>query len=242
MYTGKEDPLSHLKYFEMQMDLQGARGDVCCRVFPATLSEAAQKWYFKLVLEKFNSWKAFSSEFHAQLSSSFQLPLHLGAQVKVKKRPGESLRAYISRFMMEATKVARVTEDDKLSAILGGIEVIGELSKDIKKNGQVDSMSDFLDRTEGFIKLEEAIQRAEVEQKPGWPKASSAETSVQLPQYPRNSSSGGKRSNNKNRQGNGKKGKFTGKTEQTPRENPTKFIAFTILTEDIESVYMATNR
>ncbi|KAM6559184.1 hypothetical protein CsatA_028423 [Cannabis sativa] len=101
-------------------------------------------------------------------------------------------------------------------------------------------MSDFLDRVEGFIKLEEAIQRAGVEQKPSQPKAPSAGISTQLPQYPSNSSSGGKRSNNNNRQGNRKKGKFAGKTEQTPRENLTKFTAFSILTEDIESVYMAT--
>ncbi|KAM6563560.1 hypothetical protein CsatB_023558 [Cannabis sativa] len=178
MYTRKEDTLSHLKYFEMQMDLQGARGDVCCRVFPSTLSEAAQQWYFKLAPGRFNSWKAFSSEFHAQLSSSRQLPLHLEDLIEVKQRPGEPLRAYISRFMTEATKVARAIEDRKLSAILGGIEVLGELWKDIRKNGLIDSMSDFLDRADGFIKLEEAIQRAEVEQKPSQPKVPSVGTSV----------------------------------------------------------------
>ncbi|KAM6587386.1 hypothetical protein CsatA_009991 [Cannabis sativa] len=212
MYAGKEDPLSHIKYFEMQMDLEGVQGDVCCRFFRATLSEAAQQWYFKLVPGKFNSRKAFSSEFHAQFSSSCQLSLHLGYLVKVKQRPGEPLRAYISRLMTEATKVARVTEDGKLSTILGGIEVLGEPWKDIWKNGPVDLKCYFLDCAEGFIKLEEAIQRAE----------------------------GGKQSSNNNRQGNGKKGKFTGKTEQVPRENPSKYTTFTVLTEDIESVYMAT--
>ncbi|KAM6542912.1 hypothetical protein CsatB_007359 [Cannabis sativa] len=102
-------------------------------------------------------------------------------------------------------------------------------------------MSDFLDRVEGFIKLEEAIQRAEGEQKPSKSKAPSTGTSAQLPHYPSNSSSNSKRSNNNNRQGNGKKGKFIGKTEQAPRENLAKYIAFTILAKDIESVYMATH-
>ncbi|XP_030479411.1 uncharacterized protein LOC115696662 [Cannabis sativa] len=136
MYTGKEDPLSHLKYFEMQIDLQGVRGDVCCRVFLATLSEAAQQWYFKLAPRKISSWKSFSSEFHAQFSSSRQLPLDLGDLVKVNQRLGEPLRAYINRFMMEATKVSRVTEDRKLSPILGGIEVLSELWKDIGRTDQ----------------------------------------------------------------------------------------------------------
>ncbi|KAM6551302.1 hypothetical protein CsatB_001110 [Cannabis sativa] len=240
MYTRREDPLSHLKYFEIQMDLQGVRGVVCCRIFPATLSKAAQQCYFKLTPGKFNSWKAFSSKFHAQFSSSRQLLLHLGDLVEVKQRPGEPLRAYISKFMKEATMISRVTEHGKLSAILGGIEVLGELWKDIRKNGLVDSMSDFLDRPEGFIKLEEAIQRAEGEPKPRKAKAPSTGMSTQLPHYPSNSSSNGKRSNNNNRQGNGKKGKFAGKIEQAPRENQAEYTAFTILTEDIESVYMGT--
>ncbi|XP_030479367.2 uncharacterized protein LOC115696613 [Cannabis sativa] len=216
MYTGREDPLSHLKYFEMQMDLQRTRGDVCCRIFPATLSEAAQQWYFKLAPGKFNSWKAFSSKFNAQFSSSCQLSLHLRDLVEVKQRPGEPLRAYISIFMMEATKVSPLTEDGKLSATLGAIEVLGELWKDIRKNDPVDSMSDFLDRAEGFIKLEEAIQQVEGEQKPAKSKVTSTGMSAQLPHYPNNSSSNGKLSNNNNRQGNGKKGKFTSKIEQAP--------------------------
>ncbi|XP_030502602.2 uncharacterized protein LOC115717767 [Cannabis sativa] len=212
------------------MDLEGVRGDVCCRIFPTILSEAAQQWYFKLVPGKFSSWKAFSSKFHAQFSSSRQLPLHLGDLVEVKQRPGKPLRAYISRFMTEATKVSWVTEGGKLFAILRGIEVLGELWKDIRKNGPVDSMSDFLDRAEGFIKLEEAIQRAKGEQKPGKSKVPSTGTFAQLSHYPNSASSNGKRSNNNNGQGNGKKGKFTGKTEQAPQENQAKYIAFTILT------------
>ncbi|KAM6553837.1 hypothetical protein CsatB_014599 [Cannabis sativa] len=191
MYTGKEDPLSHLKYFEMQMDLLGVRGDVCCRIFPATLSEAAHQWYFKLTPGRFNSWKAFSLEFAAQFSSSCQCLLHLKDLVEVKQRPGEPLQAYINRFMTEATKIARLTEEGKLTAILGGIEVLGELWKDIKRDGPVDSVSDFLGRTDGFIKLEEDIQRAEVELKLNQSQAPSAGTSVQLLQYPMNSSSGG---------------------------------------------------
>ncbi|XP_060972507.1 uncharacterized protein LOC133038392 [Cannabis sativa] len=143
--------------------------------------------------------------------------------------------------MTEATNVSRVNEDGKLSAILEGIEVLGELWKDIRKNSPVDSMTDFLNHVEGFIKLEEAIQRAEVEQNPSKSKSPSTGTSVQVPHYPNNSSSNDKRSNNNNKSGNGMKGKFTSETEQAPRENQAKYTTFTILTEDIESVYMATH-
>ncbi|KAM6578308.1 hypothetical protein CsatB_030145 [Cannabis sativa] len=104
-----------------------------CRVFLGTLSKATRQWYFKLPPGRFNSWKAFSSEFHTQFSSSCQLPLHLEDLVEVKQRPGEPLRAYISRFMTKATKVERLTEEGRLAAILGAIEALGELWKDIRK-------------------------------------------------------------------------------------------------------------
>ncbi|KAM6580266.1 uncharacterized protein LOC115695154 [Cannabis sativa] len=38
----------------------------------------------------------------------------------------------------------------------------------------------------------------------------------------------------------GKKGKFAGKAEQTTKENPSKFTAFSVLTDDLETIYMAT--
>ncbi|KAM6569115.1 hypothetical protein CsatB_017100 [Cannabis sativa] len=101
-------------------------------------------------------------------------------------------------------------------------------------------MADFLDRADGFIKLAEAIQRADVEPRSGQPEAHSAGVSAQNPQYPSSLNLGGKRSNNNDRQGNGKKGKFAGKTEQTLRENPSKITAFSILTDDLETIYMAT--
>ncbi|XP_030478039.1 uncharacterized protein LOC115695086 [Cannabis sativa] len=184
------------------MDLQGVRGDVRCRVFPATLSKAAHQWYFKLPPRRFNSWKAFSSEFHAQFSSSRQLSLHLEDLVEVKQRSGEPLRAYISRFMTEATKVARLTEEGRLTAILGGMEVLGELWKDIKKSGPVGSMAEFLDRADGFIKLEEAIHRADVKLRSGKPQVPSVGVSAQNQQYPISLILSGKRSNNNGRQGN----------------------------------------
>ncbi|XP_030508930.1 uncharacterized protein LOC115723582 [Cannabis sativa] len=207
IYAGKEDPLSHLKYFEMQMDLQGVLGDVRCRVFPATLTEFAQ---------------------HEDL-------------VEVKQRPGEPLRAYISKFMTEATKVARLTEEGRLTAILGGIEVLGELWKDIKRCGPMWSMVEFLDRADGFIKLEEARQRADIEPKPGQlPDVPSVGAPTQSPQYPSSLTPSEKRSNNNGKQDNEEKGKFTGKVEHTPRENASKFTAFSVLTDDLETIYATT--
>uniref|UniRef100_A0A803P5E9 Retrotransposon gag domain-containing protein n=1 Tax=Cannabis sativa TaxID=3483 RepID=A0A803P5E9_CANSA len=113
---------------------------------------------FQVTLGKFNSWNAFSSKFHAQFSSSRQLPSHLEELVEVKQMLGEPLRAYISMLMTEATKVKGLTKEGRFAAILRGVEPLRELWKDIKRL-TVGSMAKFLDRTDGFIKHEEVVQR-----------------------------------------------------------------------------------
>ena len=42
-YTEKEDPVSHVNKFKIQMDIQKVSEDARCRIFPATLSDAAQE-------------------------------------------------------------------------------------------------------------------------------------------------------------------------------------------------------
>ena len=54
-YTGKEDPVSNVNKFEIQMDIQKVSEDARCSIFPATLSDAAQEWYFKFPASSIDS-------------------------------------------------------------------------------------------------------------------------------------------------------------------------------------------
>ena len=47
VYTGKEDPMRHVGKFEHQMELPGVNGDYRYSVFPTTLSDTAQEWYWR---------------------------------------------------------------------------------------------------------------------------------------------------------------------------------------------------
>ena len=58
-YTGKEDPVSHVNKFEIQMDIQKVSEDARYRIFPATLSDAAQEWFFKFPASSIDSWEQF---------------------------------------------------------------------------------------------------------------------------------------------------------------------------------------
>uniref|UniRef100_A0A803NKF2 Retrotransposon gag domain-containing protein n=1 Tax=Cannabis sativa TaxID=3483 RepID=A0A803NKF2_CANSA len=127
------NPWSQSQTMDHMMDLQGVKGDVRCRIFPATLANAAHQCYFKLAPRKFNSWNSFMSEFYAQFSSSRQVLTHLEYLIEVKQILGEPLRAYINRFMNEAAKVKGLTKEGRLASILRGIEPLGELWKGIKR-------------------------------------------------------------------------------------------------------------
>uniref|UniRef100_A0A803NKP2 Retrotransposon gag domain-containing protein n=1 Tax=Cannabis sativa TaxID=3483 RepID=A0A803NKP2_CANSA len=129
------------------------------RVFPTTLVEATQQWYFKLTPGKFDSWDSFISEFNTQFPSFRPLPLHLEDLFKVKQLPNEPLKDHISQFMTEATRVRGLTKEGRLAAVLGGIMPLGDLWKDIKRL-MVNSMVEFLDKADGFIKLEEGVRNA----------------------------------------------------------------------------------
>uniref|UniRef100_A0A803P5J9 Uncharacterized protein n=1 Tax=Cannabis sativa TaxID=3483 RepID=A0A803P5J9_CANSA len=131
--------------------------------------------------------------------------------------PGEPLRDYIIRLMTEGTKVKGLTEEGRLAAILGGLEPLGELWKDIEMF-IVGLMGEFLGRAYGFIKLEEAIRHVDTvgQNKTNQSHTTTANTSIQTQKYHDNNSilvQNGKRSNNRNHQGNGKKGKLNNNSE-----------------------------
>ena len=63
VYIGKVDPIRHVGKFEDQMKLLGVSDVYRCRVFPTTLSDTAQEWYWKFKPNSITSWEAFRKEF-----------------------------------------------------------------------------------------------------------------------------------------------------------------------------------
>ncbi|XP_062114153.1 uncharacterized protein LOC133825190 [Humulus lupulus] len=113
MYTGLEDPISHVHNFELQTDLQGIQDDARCRIFPTTLSEISQQWFFKLQPGSITLWDGFVCTFYSQFSSAMPLPVEPNALVDIKLRDNEPLKDYIQRFMREATRVKSLSNDEE---------------------------------------------------------------------------------------------------------------------------------
>ncbi|XP_062118659.1 uncharacterized protein LOC133832312 [Humulus lupulus] len=160
MYTGLEDPVSHVHNFELQTDLQGVRDDARCRIFPSTLSEISQQWFFKLQPGSITSWGGFVHTFDSQFSSAMPLPSESNDLVDIKQNDNEPLKDYIQRFMREATRVKSLSDDGKLIAINSGVKVKSLFWSSLKRKFAC-TTQEFLDRVEEFIKLEEAERKVD---------------------------------------------------------------------------------
>ena len=94
-YTGKEDQVSHVNKFEIQMDIQKVSEDARCRIFPATLSDAAQEWYFKFPASSIDSLEQFVQDFYMLFYAGRIHPIEANQFVDIMQKEDESLKAYI---------------------------------------------------------------------------------------------------------------------------------------------------
>uniref|UniRef100_A0A803QDY4 Retrotransposon gag domain-containing protein n=1 Tax=Cannabis sativa TaxID=3483 RepID=A0A803QDY4_CANSA len=89
-----------------------------------------------------------------------QILARLENLVKIKQRQDEPLKDYSQRFMAEATRVTGLIEEGRYTAILRGILPLSDFWKDIRRIST--NEMEFLERVDGFIKLEEAVRQAQI--------------------------------------------------------------------------------
>ncbi|XP_062100391.1 uncharacterized protein LOC133806287 [Humulus lupulus] len=160
IYTRREDPVSHVNNFEKQTNLQGVKDNVCCRIFPGTLSDISQQWFFKLDPGTITYWDTFVRLFYSQFFPT-RIPLaELNELVDIKQGLNEPLKDYVQRFMQEDARSKMVSDEGKLMANKAGIQIKGPIWTDLRRK-TIYSTRELLDQADEFIKLEEAIRRAD---------------------------------------------------------------------------------
>ena len=70
--------------FEIQMDIQKVSDDAHCRIFPATLSDTAQEWFFKFPPASIVSWEMFVKEFNGQFYDGRVHPTKVNQLVEIR--------------------------------------------------------------------------------------------------------------------------------------------------------------
>ena len=134
VYTEKADPIRHVGKFEDQMELLGVSDDYQCRVFPTTLTDTAQEWYWKFKPNSITSWEAFRKEFCRQFNTARTPPVYANHLADIKQGKDESLKNYIQRFMREANRATVVGDEGKMVAISSSIIYQSPLWDSIHRN------------------------------------------------------------------------------------------------------------
>ena len=106
-------------------------------------------------MQSISSWKTFSADFKRAFRASQAARVQADSLANVRQQPGETLKAYLSRFANVAARARDADDSSKLMAMGTGILVGGGLWNEIQRKG-VSSVNEFLNRAQGWINLEEA--------------------------------------------------------------------------------------
>ncbi|GJU05328.1 reverse transcriptase domain-containing protein [Tanacetum coccineum] len=96
---------------------------VTCHMFVYLLKDAARVWWNSLLKGVVTSYedlkKSFWTHFKQQKK---QTKTHLSIN-DIKRREGESVRAFITRYTDETTQVARLNEDQRIAGFVHGVKI-----------------------------------------------------------------------------------------------------------------------
>ncbi|XP_050233346.1 uncharacterized protein LOC126681833 [Mercurialis annua] len=89
--------MTHLSCFQVAIGVQSVSDATVCKVFPSTLSDAAQKWYQNLKEGSITSFRELAMAFKTHFAQSIERKKRSSDLKKCFQKQGESLKAYIAR-------------------------------------------------------------------------------------------------------------------------------------------------
>ncbi|XP_062099125.1 uncharacterized protein LOC133805034 [Humulus lupulus] len=143
-FDGYGDPISHVNKFEIQMDMQKVSDDGHCKIFPATLSDTAQEWFFKFPPASIVSWEMFVKGFYGKFNAGCVHPTEANQLVKIRQKEGEPLKDYVQCFMRATARAKTLGDEGNMMALTAGVRRHSPLWNSLRKNG-VKSTQEFLD-------------------------------------------------------------------------------------------------
>ncbi|XP_050233270.1 uncharacterized protein LOC126681764 [Mercurialis annua] len=99
------------------MGVQSVSDATVCKVFPSTLSDAAQKWYQNLKEGSITSFRELAMAFKTHFAPSIERKKRSSDLKKCFQKQGESLKAYIARFNAEAIMIEDLNDDTAIDAM-----------------------------------------------------------------------------------------------------------------------------
>ncbi|GKV45164.1 hypothetical protein SLEP1_g52274 [Rubroshorea leprosula] len=152
-YDGTKDPDDHLHAFYSCMQAQNASEALMCKIFPFTLRDNAQTWYYSLPPRSISSYTEMASTFATKFSSRRLIRKTTTELMRVKQRDGESLKNYMSRFNDAVLEVNSFNQAVGIAAVISGLK--HDRFRDSLIKHAATSFSEVNDRSLKFITAEE---------------------------------------------------------------------------------------
>src|ERR1044072_4970413 len=154
LYQGDSDPQKHLDYFAGNMQFAGASDAITCRCFPMSLGEDPMSWFQSLPTESITCWDDICVRFTRKYASNRALAKTPEGLDNVKQNPGESLRAFLTRFNKEADKISNFVHNTQLYALRCSLHP-GPFFPSLSKS-RAATLDDFQARASKYISLEDS--------------------------------------------------------------------------------------
>jgi hypothetical protein len=120
-YDGTSNPSEFLQVYVTAITATGGDTAVMATYFHVALSGPAQTWLMNLTPGSIYSWEELYVRFTANFASAYQqhgVEAHLHA---VRQGPGETLRAFISRFTKVRGTIPRISDASIITAFRQGV-------------------------------------------------------------------------------------------------------------------------
>jgi hypothetical protein len=120
-YDGTSNPSEFLQVYITAITAAGGDTAVMATYFHVALSGPARTWLMNLTLGSIYSWEELCALFTVNFASAYQqhgVEAHLHA---VRQKPGETLRAFISRFTKVRGTIPRISDASIITAFHQGV-------------------------------------------------------------------------------------------------------------------------
>jgi hypothetical protein len=120
-YDGSTNPSEFLQVYITAITAAGGNEAVMASYFHVALTRPARTWLMNLTPGTIQSWGELCAQFTANFASAYQqhgVEAHLHA---VRQQPGETLRAFISRFTKVRGTIPRISDASIITAFRQGV-------------------------------------------------------------------------------------------------------------------------
>ena len=164
-YNGTSDPNLFLFKYDCHMNGVGATDELKCRYFPLYLEGVALSWFYKLTPSSIDEFYDLAKKFKEQFRLQAKKAKDIMSLSGLDQRPGEPLKAFLTRFNAAVAEVDNPEPKMILMALVRAIDEKSEFGKWIKMKKSSLTFEKFHKKAEEFISLEEDLSTTQGDNK-----------------------------------------------------------------------------